>query len=221
MSDLEALHPDAIAAEVFPKVLELGHVAMQFAQVERATGDLAGNHESDTDHTVMLGFIAMALAEYDSRLDKGKVAQYALVHDLVEVYAGDTPTLHPDKVDFAAKARREAEALDTLRVQFGSVFPGFVQLIDDYEHMADLESTFVKTLDKCLPAISHLFNGGSHIDDKFSSVEELHQNAHHHHEKIASTYGADHPVAVALHRLISAQLIEEFAARRETEGLTA
>lgn len=221
MTEPETPAYEAIAAAVFPKVLELGHVAMQFAQVERGTGNLSGNHETDTDHTVMLGLTAMALAEYDPRLDQGLVAQYALVHDLVEVYAGDTVTMHQDRVDFAAKAQREAAALEKLRQQFGQTFPGFIKLIDDYEDLADLESQFVKTLDKSMPAITHIFNGGWTLDGEFESVEQLRENSRQHTEKLAATYGADHPLIIALRTLISTRFIDDFAARHTAEGMSA
>ena len=194
---------------------------MQFAQVERGTGDLAGNHESDTDHTVMLGLTAMALAEYDPRLDRGKVAQYTLVHDLVEVYAGDTPTLHQDKVDFTAKAEREAAALEKLREQFGQIFPAFIKLIDDYENLIDLESKFVKTLDKSMPAITHLFNGGWTVDGEFESAQQLRENSRKHTEKLAATYGADHPLVLALRTMISTKFIDEFEIRHAAKGVSA
>lgn len=212
---------DEVAGDLLPKVLELGQVAMQFAQVERATGDINANPESDTDHTVMLSLIAVSVAEYDPRLDTGKVAQYALVHDLVEVYAGDTPTLHPDRVDFANKARIEAEALDRLRDQFGKAFPGFVKTLEDYEAQDDLESTFVRTLDKSMPAITHLFNNGSKIDCEFTSAEQLRENSRKHTEKLASTYGSDHPLVIALRKLISTKFADEFEARRVISEATA
>lgn len=215
MSQLEVeASYETIAAEVFPSVLELGHVAMQFAQVNRATGDINAHPESDTDHTVMLSLIAVSLAEHDPRLDKGKVALYALVHDLVEVYAGDVPTLHQDKVDFVAKAKAEAEALDRLEEQFGKTFPGLIQALKDYEALEDLESQFVKTLDKSMPAITHLFNDGSKIDGQFDSAEQVRENSIRHTEKLVATYGADHPLVIALRKLISEKFVDEFAARR-------
>lgn len=221
MSEPEAVHYGTLAAEVFPKVLELGHVAMQFAQVERGTGNLVGGHESDTDHTVMLSLIAIGLAEYDPRLDKGKVAQYALVHDLVEVYAGDTPTLHQDKVDFTAKAEAETKALKRLDDQFAQTFPGLVQTLKDYEALIDLESEFVKTLDKSMPAITHLFNDCVAVLHEFDSVEEVRENSRKHTAKLEATYGAKHPLVVALRKLISARFADEFEARHITPGISA
>jgi len=87
-------------------VVRLGQLALAFGRVNRITRHEDGTTpESDTDHTVMLGLIACALAErWYPHLDRGLVAQYALVHDLVEVYAGDTPTLAIDAAGAAAAA---------------------------------------------------------------------------------------------------------------------
>jgi putative hydrolase of HD superfamily len=77
------------------KVIELAQLCLRFGRVDRATTHEDGQrHETDTDHTVMLGVIACAFASSCGLdLDIGKVAQFALVHDLVEAHAGDTNTL--------------------------------------------------------------------------------------------------------------------------------
>jgi 5'-deoxynucleotidase YfbR-like HD superfamily hydrolase len=221
MSSREVKDYEAQAVELLPGVLELSQLAMQFAQVERGTADLNGEPESDTDHSVMLGFLAIALADYDPRLDKGKVAQYALVHDFPEVIAGDVRTLHPDKVDFAAKQLAEADAIATLDQRLSPVFPGFVALIKQYEAQNDLESTFVWTLDKSTPALTHLFNDCIAVLHEFDSAEQVRENSRRHTAQLESTYGADHPLVIALRRLISAQFADEFDKRKRAKGLSA
>ena len=53
--------------------------------------------ESDADHTVNLGFVACMIASRMLWLSTGRVAELVLVHDLLEVIAGDTPTMFVDK----------------------------------------------------------------------------------------------------------------------------
>lgn len=74
--------------------LNLGRLALLFGRVNRITKHDDGmTLESDTDHTIMLSLLACAFAsKYMPDLDIGRVAQFALVHDLVEAYAGDTAT---------------------------------------------------------------------------------------------------------------------------------
>ena len=150
--------------QVVDDVVELGALAMEFAETYRVTRLPSGEFESDTDHTVMLGLIACSwAAKYYPNLDLGKVAQYAMIHDLVEVIAKDTPTIDISDEDLAAKQQREAEALETIKAKFGEVFPWIHQTIETYEKLADPEARFVKTLDKIVPAITHLFNNGAYL----------------------------------------------------------
>lgn len=98
MADLLAARKRPLTdADLAEAVIDLGRLALAFGRIDRTAcyhpeGDM---RESDTDHTVMLGWIAPALAAglYPGVLDPGLVASYALVHDAVEVFAGDTPTL--------------------------------------------------------------------------------------------------------------------------------
>src|SRR5665213_258109 len=106
--------PDSLADDT----LALGKLILSFAETYRNTRLLNGDvFESDTDHTVMLGVIACAIAhEYEPSLDVGKIAQFALVHALVAVYAGDTDTfgMHKDENKKLDKERREAAAFERL-----------------------------------------------------------------------------------------------------------
>lgn len=205
---------DQLATELLEKVLRLGHVSMEFAEVKRRTGNLSGGYESDTDHTVMLSLLACSLARYDQRLDVGKVAQYALVHDLVEVYAGDVQTIQLDTIDFARKAADEAKALAQLDNEFGKTFPWLIETITAYEALADPESRFVKTLDKCMPALTHLFTESRTILDEFESVEALRENAKLHHAKHLGSYGADQPLIMAIYEQIVEAFVQDFAAQK-------
>ena len=104
-------------------VVALCALVMQYATVHRITFLADGvTPESDTDHTVMVGLISCAVAQQlEPRLDIGLVAQFSLVHDLVEAYAGDTNTFgglsagaHADKEarESAALARIQTELTD-------------------------------------------------------------------------------------------------------------
>lgn len=90
----------------------------------------------------------------------GLVAQLALVHDAPEVYAGDTPTLLIDAAGRVAKARREAAAVRELTEEFGGSLPWFPDTIALYEGLTCPEARFVKAVDKLLPRIVHLCDGG-------------------------------------------------------------
>jgi 5'-deoxynucleotidase YfbR-like HD superfamily hydrolase len=143
------------------KVIELAQLCLRFGRVDRATTHEDGQRrETDTDHTVMLGVIACAFASSCGLdLDIGKVAQFALVHDLVEAYAGDTNTLLSG--EDASKAAREAEAFGRIDKDFAESLPWLPKTIAAYEQLDTREARYVKALDKVLPKITHILNRGA------------------------------------------------------------
>ena len=141
-------------------VVNLGRMALEFGRVNRITCHEDGTTlESDTDHTVMLGLVACAFAErYLPALDRGKIAQYALVHDLPEVYAGDTPTLRALSGDAKKeKAQREADAMGRIMAEMAEL-PWVGLTLAHYEDRVDDEARYVKAMDKLLPKITHILN---------------------------------------------------------------
>jgi 5'-deoxynucleotidase YfbR-like HD superfamily hydrolase len=129
--------------------------------VKRTTvlpGDATRN-ESVTEHSFTLGVVACALASrIDPELSVGRIAEYALVHDLIEVYAGDV-SVWADSSTLALKARHEAEAVARIERNFGEVFPWISDRIRSYELRSDAESRFVYALDKILPHAMILISG--------------------------------------------------------------
>lgn len=148
------------AAGLYEPIKKLAELALRFSRVDRATRLLDGTPESDTDHTVMLGWIAPALAARCSdSLDVGLVAQFALVHDAPEVLAGDVPTLAISGTDRAVKEMREKRAAEALAVMFGATLPWLPGMVLRYEQREEPEARFVWALDKLIVKITNLFAG--------------------------------------------------------------
>jgi 5'-deoxynucleotidase YfbR-like HD superfamily hydrolase len=143
------------------RCIALARLALALGRVDRITQHPDGYPESDTDHTVMLALVAAELAP--PHLDRGLVLAYALVHDLVEAYAGDTPTLVALDADGrAAKAAREADALNRICAELGPD-SWVVRMIEDFEAMTMPEARWVHHLDKSAPKLTHILNGGRSI----------------------------------------------------------
>jgi putative hydrolases of HD superfamily len=142
-------------------VVHLGDLAMVFGRIDRTACYHPGGRrkETDTDHTVMLSWVACAIADkFYRELDLGLVAQFALVHDAPEVYAGDTQTLRISPEGKAAKREREAAAVARLAREFAATLPWFPILIATYERQVLPEARFVRALDKSLPKVVHLLD---------------------------------------------------------------
>lgn len=192
------------------KVIELAQLCLQFGRVCRATTHEDGQRpETDTDHTVMLSVIACAFAaQYEPTLDIGKIAQFALVHDLVEAYAGDTNTLlsRTGSAEDSSKVIREAEAHKRIGKNFNSVFPWLSQTIEQYERLDSREARFVKTLDKVMPKITHILNQGAmlaryHVDSR--NIDAINGAQV---QKMLTSYATDQQAVMALYADIHAEL---------------
>lgn len=139
------------------EALRIARISLAFGRVERATRHEDGvRPETDTDHTVMLGLVACELAP--PGLDRIKVAAFAMVHDLAEVYAGDTQTLTITSEGMVAKAEREHAARVRLIEELGHR-SWLIGALATYERQQEPEARFVRLLDKVLPKLTHAFNG--------------------------------------------------------------
>jgi 5'-deoxynucleotidase YfbR-like HD superfamily hydrolase len=162
-------HPD-YAAEVVGReespvqrivrsMVDLAGCALEFGRIERTAVYHPGGtrKETDADHTVMLGWMACSVAFIVApMLDVGKVAQLALAHDAVEVYAGDTPTLRITAEERQAKHARERDAMALLSERFGLSLPWLPGMVQVYESRLEPEARFVWALDKLMPKLVHL-----------------------------------------------------------------
>ncbi|HIA92120.1 TPA: HD domain-containing protein [Candidatus Saccharibacteria bacterium] len=107
-------------------------------------------NETDTEHSFTLALVSILLAPHiDPALDIGKCCQLSIVHDLIEVYAGDT-SFWANKDLQDSKKEREAEAVGIIKSKFGSSFPNLPELIDEYELKSTKEAQFISALDKFL-----------------------------------------------------------------------
>jgi putative hydrolase of HD superfamily len=153
----------SVTTSLADALIDLARLALAFGRIDRTTvyHPDGVTPESDTDHTVMLGWVACAIAaRFFPQLDLGLVAQFALIHDAPEVYAGDTPSLRIDDAGRKAKAKRERAAISRLASEFGRRLPWFPFAIARYEQQQLPEARFVRGVDKVLPRLVHLLDGG-------------------------------------------------------------
>jgi putative hydrolase of HD superfamily len=196
-------------------LVDIGQLIFKFAHVNRATFHEDGvTPESDTDHTVMLSVCACALATklYPDSLDLGLVAQFAIVHDLVEAYAHDTDSFGISEDGKRAKDEREHEAFLRIEKEFTEVYPWLPQMIQRYEALDTREARFVKTTDKLMSKISHIINNGAYFKSKGMDAETMWNNYQMMVKVAEEKYGSEFPEVLTL----MDELIRE--AKRVTYG---
>jgi putative hydrolase of HD superfamily len=156
------------------KILDFVRLLDKFRKVERAlhvTGE--DRFENDVEHSYHLAMLAWYIIEsHNLNLDRDKVLKYALIHDFVEVHAGDTYIYSTDKDELDSKEAREAEAATKLKEEFPE-FNDLHDLIDKYEKRNDKESRFIYALDKIQPVLNIYTDGGRTWKEKGITVEML------------------------------------------------
>lgn len=155
------------------RVISMGKLAMLLGEVERSTLHPDGvRRETDTTHTVMLAIIACQIASECGNVDVGRVAQFAIVHDLVEALSGDTCTFKISENDRAAKQEREAKALaEIMKLHAHNTW--LIHTLQAYEDQEEREARFVRVLDKAMPKVAHALNQCKSVRDMGHSFSDL------------------------------------------------
>lgn len=120
----------------------------------------ADRFENDAEHSWHLALTAMVLAEYaNEAVNLGKVIRMVLVHDLVEIDAGDTYCY--DVEGARDKVQREEKAADRI---FGLLPPEqsreLRQLWEEFELGETPEARFAGAVDRFQPVLFNLRTAG-------------------------------------------------------------
>lgn len=149
---------------------------LPFYEIER---DLAvpiykRRRENDAEHSWSLAMLACSLApELDSTLDVGNVCMFATVHDVVEIYSGDTSVWAPQERHLS-KSKREKAALAKIKHTFAA-FPWIGNTIEAYERKDTPEANFVWALDKFLNLLIVYADKGTYNIENHKVTKEMHE----------------------------------------------
>ncbi|WP_457619098.1 HD domain-containing protein, partial [Lutibacter sp.] len=110
--------------------------------------------ESSAEHSWSCLILAdFFLSKFNFNLDRLKVYELLMYHDVVEIEAGDTP-LHPE-VKRLSKSEKEKKAMELLHKDLPTPLnEKFVKLFTEFEEQKTLESKFAKAID-ALDAVIH------------------------------------------------------------------
>jgi putative hydrolase of HD superfamily len=121
----------------------------------------ASRHENSVEHSWHLALMAMVLAEHanDPDIDLNRVIKMVLVHDLVEIDAGDT-FLYDNKHS-ESKIDREEAAADRLFNMLPTDQAGmFRKLWDEFEARETRDAKFANALDRLQPMLHNVITKG-------------------------------------------------------------
>ncbi|MGH4030989.1 HD domain-containing protein [Actinomycetota bacterium Odt1-20B] len=109
--------------------------------------------ENDAEHSWHLAMMVVLLSEYsDEPIDVGHTVQLVLVHDLIEIYAGDTP-LYDDAAGTDQRDRELAAADELFALLPHDQALRIRALWDEFEERGTAEARFAKAMDRLQPLL--------------------------------------------------------------------
>ena len=135
--------------------------------------------ENDAEHSWHISLMAILLSEYSNEdIDVLRVIKMLLIHDIVEIDAGDTYCY--DKEGHNDKREREEKAAKRI---FGMLpkdqCDDMISLWEEFELMETAESKYAASLDRLQPLLlNYATNGKSWRDHDIESKQILERNAH-------------------------------------------
>ena len=132
-----------------------------------------GRNENDAEHAWHMAIMAYLLKEYANEpVDIAKVMLMCLIHDIVEIDAGDTYAYDED----AKKTQREREVKAADRI-FG-LLPEkqgkeFRALWEEFEAQETAESKFARTMDNIQPIMLNAATDGKAWEEHDVHIEQI------------------------------------------------
>ena len=126
--------------------------------VTRANRTLDGRNENSAEHSWHVALMALLLEEHArSQLDLLRVTRMLLIHDIVEIDAGDTWAFdenqdHKLTAETNAANRLFALLPDTQRDEFHGLW-------QEFENRSSEEARFATVIDGIQPLLNHLLTG--------------------------------------------------------------
>lgn len=115
--------------------------------------------EDDAEHAWHMAVMTLLLSGYSNeKIDVLKTVSMLLIHDLVEIYAGDTYAYAG--VSKEAQHEKEAESADRLFGMLPEEGKKFRALWDEFERADTPEARFAHTMDNIQPMMLNDYTGG-------------------------------------------------------------
>ncbi len=134
-----------------------------------------GRNENDAEHSWHMAIMAYILKEYSNEeIDIAKVMLMCLIHDIVEIDAGDTYAYDSDALQ-SQKARE-----DRAKQRIFSILPAeqakeLIAMFDEFEAYETAESKFAHAMDNIQPLILNNSNNGGDWREHNVTVEQIYK----------------------------------------------
>ena len=156
--------------KIFDFILEIDKEKEIFRQTYLAD---ASRKENDSEHAWHMAIMTVLLSEYaNEEIDVLKTVTMLLIHDLVEIDAGDTYAYDEEaKKTQAAREKAAADRIfsllpDDLAVKFRSLF-------DEFEARESKEAKFARTRDNIQPIMLNAASDGKSWTEKSVHLSQI------------------------------------------------
>ena len=152
--------------------LEIDKVKNIFRQTH-LSGD--GRNENDAEHSWHMAIMAYLLREYSNEdIDIAKVMLMCLIHDIVEIDAGDTYAYDAEALQ-SQKAREDAAKQRIFAILPEEQAQELIALFDEFEEYETAESKFAHAMDNIQPLILNNSNNGGDWREHDVTVEQIYK----------------------------------------------
>jgi putative hydrolase of HD superfamily len=132
-----------------------------------------GRNENDAEHAWHMAMMAYLLREYSNEeVDITKVMLMCLIHDIVEIDAGDTYAYDAENLK-TQKAREDAAKERIFSLLPEDQKEELIALFDEFEDYQTAESRFAHAMDNLQPLILNNSNGGDDWKEHGVSAEQV------------------------------------------------
>jgi putative hydrolase of HD superfamily len=132
-----------------------------------------GRNENDAEHAWHMAMMAYLLREYSNEeIDITKVMLMCLIHDIVEIDAGDTYAYDAENLK-TQKAREDAAKERIFSLLPEDQKKELTALFDEFEDYQTAESRFAHAMDNLQPLILNNSNGGDDWKEHGVSAEQV------------------------------------------------
>ena len=132
-----------------------------------------GRNENDAEHAWHMAIMAYILKEYSNELvDIGKVMLMCLIHDIVEIDAGDTYAYDAENLK-TQKAREDAAKERIFSILPEEQKEELIALFDEFDEFKTAESKFAHAMDNLQPLLLNNSNGGGDWREHGVTAEQV------------------------------------------------
>ncbi|MCI8797415.1 MAG: HD domain-containing protein [Dorea sp.] len=152
--------------------LEIDKVKNVFRQTHLSN---SGRNENDAEHSWHMAIMAYLFREYaNENIDITKVMLMCLIHDIVEIDAGDTYAYDAEGLQ-TQKAREDAAKERIFSILPEEQKTEFLALFDEFEAYETAESKFAHAMDNFQPLILNNSNNGGDWKEHKVTAEQVYK----------------------------------------------